>query len=67
MSGRIWWKTVKQITAGKVYSGITTLIENELPIINSIEKANILQAIASSLTVVMTTHFHPLGTKPTSC
>ena len=41
MSGRKWWKTVKQVTGDKVYSGIPTLIENGSPIIDSIEKANI--------------------------
>ena len=41
MPGRKWWKTVKQVTGDKVYSGIPTLIENGSPIINSIKKADI--------------------------
>ena len=68
MPGRKWWKTVKQVTGDKVYSGIPTLIENGSPIIDSIEKANIFNEYFASQCqlVVMTTHFHPSGTKPMS-
>ena len=48
MPGRIWWKTVKQVTGDKVYSGIPTLIENGSPIIDSIEKANIFNEYFAS-------------------
>ena len=48
MPGRKWWKTVKQVTGDKVYSGIPTLIENGSPIIDSIEKANIFNEYFSS-------------------
>ena len=61
MPGRKWWKTVKQVTGDKVYSGIPTLIENGSPIIDSIEKANIFnEYFASQCQLPDGSNDHPL-------
>ena len=61
MPGRKWWKTVKQVTGDKVYSGIPTLIENGSPIIDSIEKANIFnEYFASQCQLSDGSNDHPL-------